>query len=211
MPTLKWIIACTGLALALTPTCAAQTPGRGEVRPSKSSRPTEAPKAVVAVSPVPELVRQVGQARVTYQRARDYTFAAVELPGVYRLGRRALDLRAGFGAEGTKVARPDFVTLEFFYPADDAAFKKHRALSVEEGGGRLDLGVMELSSRYYPERYDKFIYHLKKDIDFKTFERIAGGGSLRLTLGDLNIELSARQTEALRDLLKTIGLRAQRF
>ena len=198
MFTLTRILLCLALSLSAAGASAGQHGRRTKAgRRTARTRPARRTAGLVVVPRVSETyaVRQVGRAKVEFNKIGDYYGASVlvSLPE-FNLGPgRSVGLSFNFGTEGKVVRAPSVVETNF---------------SGSTEGVRADRVVWEADGKQFSFRLiagDR-LFSL---IDFASFEQIANSQSVKVRLGRLAFDLNEGQREAMRDLLRTVGLPAQ--
>ena len=191
--------------LLVTLTCIGQTSrgskrGAAKPRPRPTPEKEEFPLPTVTLpsemsSGMPDEVRKVGQATVSYFRKRDETsvFAKGE---VYREAPVLIWLSFNFDVKGKEVVRPEAVNVRA--SSNVAVFAEDGVLVIEADGKRFD---------FKPDTagcIERKCINLGANVDFATFEQIAKSQKVTVRAARYTFDLGAGGREALGDMLRAI-------
>ncbi|HVF68818.1 MAG TPA: hypothetical protein VM914_14200 [Pyrinomonadaceae bacterium] len=121
------------------------------------------------------------------------------MPEVYRERGQVIDWFLAFNSHGREVVRPDKVRVNFIF---DAGSLKAKSLLLEADGRQFSFDITSSPGAAEVSPY--------ADIDFTSFEQIANSKSVKGSMGRLTFELTERNREIMRDLLRTVGSPAKK-
>jgi hypothetical protein len=207
MRNLKLIVLAFVLLLLVTLTCFGQK-SRGSKRGAAKPRPRPTPEkedefpiAILELpsgvsAGMPDEVREVGAATISYYRSRDKTsvYAGGE---VYRKAPIWIRLSYHFEVKGKEVVRPE--VLEVTALSNAAVLDEGVGLVIEADGKRFD---------FKPELeacIERKCENVSAYVDFATFEQLAKSRSVTVRAAPYTFNLSTAAREAMGDMLRAIG------
>lgn len=165
----------------------------------KTTRPPE-PKVQISVlrSDVEPVMR--GRAGVRYYE--QVISADVVLPKVYRKGTDYLDLNVSSRFYHRMDAAPEAVSIEFLHSSSKAMFARVPWLMVKSNEGWSRLGRLKQVLTKQPD--GGVLERLWLSVDYPIYKRIADSKELKFQFGEVEVDLSEDQLEALKDLYKAL-------
>jgi hypothetical protein len=160
-------------------------------------------KTVVTVDAPPTSFRKVGQAEVSYFSESDTTEVRSEFKG-YRGPGQFANLWFVITAKGKRVVQPKLVSVGMAFFGDKVTVESVRDFVLEVEGKPVQFDDLTSSGVGYDYNSKNSFKAMKGTMGFAEFERIVKSQAVKIHVGDIVLELSKSNRDALRDMLKAV-------